>query len=109
MDRTRQYTVTWSPRAVRQLVSILKDARHGRDNPRWVRVKAKECQEECERRLANFPDLRERYSVNGQLCNGMTLRAVPVQIMFRGVEDGQEISIFLCRWAMQDISGPRNP
>lgn len=107
MGRERRYVVTWTPRAVRQLAALLNDSRHGKKNLEWRKRKASTCRGEAERRLEVFPNLRDRYVVDGVLCNAITLRSFPAQIMYREGEEGT-IVIFFCRWAQQDTTGPQD-
>jgi len=102
------FDIVWATRAVDKLTAMLEDARHAQGNPEWVSRKLEECLTEGVRRLSSFPDLRNRYQVNGQWCNALTLRAFPAQVFFR-LNDVGSIVIFSCRWARQDVSGSSNP
>lgn len=59
------------------------------------------------RRLETFPDLRTRYVIQGMKCGAMTLKALPLQVFYRQVA-AEEITIFECRWATQDRTGPQD-
>ena len=107
-ERAVQLAVVWTPQAVDKLTRMLEDARHAQGNPEWVPLKLEECLAEGVNRLVTFPDLRNRYRINGLWCNGMTLRAFPAQVFFRLTRTGS-IAIFSCRWARQDAKGPHNP
>jgi hypothetical protein len=107
-EGSSEFEVIWAVRAVDKLTSMLEDARHAQGNPDWVIRKLEECLTEGIRRLTAFPDLRNRYQVNGQWCNGMTLRVFPAQVFYR-ITKAASIVIFSCRWARQDVSGPSNP
>lgn len=104
---TRRFEVVWTGEALQGLLALLRDARHAEDNPDWVDRKFDECVAEGIKRLQLFPDLRSRYTVKGYECNGATLRAFPTQIFFRLTKIGA-VSIFWCRWAGQDLIGPRD-
>lgn len=103
-----EFAVIWTVQAVDKLTTMLEDAKHAQGNPDWVPRKLEECLSEAVQRLTAFPDLRNRYHINGLWCNGMTLRTFPAQVFFRLTKTGS-IAIFSCRWARQDVSGPRNP
>lgn len=106
-ERPTRHRVSWTKRANRRLMDMLEDARRAEGNPDWVLTKYEECWEESDSRLGTFPDLRVRYTVSGVPCNGITLRCFPVQIFYRLIGTDQ-IRIFACQWAQQDISGPQS-
>lgn len=87
-----QFAVVWTPQAVDKLTTMLEDARHAQGNPEWVLLKLEECLAEGVSRLVTFPDLRNRYRINGLWCNGMTLRAFPAQVFFRLTSTGSIVS-----------------
>jgi hypothetical protein len=80
--------VIWAVRAVDKLTTMLEDAWHAQGNPEWVTRKLEECLVEAVRRLTAFPDLRNRYQIDGQWCNAMTLRAFPAQVFYRLTKAG---------------------
>lgn len=105
MDRAN-LPVEWLPRAVEKLFVMLNDARHGKDNPEWVERKLEECLLEGVDRLRAFPDLRNRYVMDGLRCNAMALRTFPAQVFYRLNNKGIVV-IFRCQWARQDVTGPK--
>lgn len=57
---------------------MIEDAKRAIGNPEWVDRKYEECLAEGIQRLQTFPDLRDRYILEGFPCNGFTLWAFPV-------------------------------
>jgi hypothetical protein len=71
-----------------------------------VDSKLEECLTEGIQRLRTFPDLRPQYVIENQPCDGITLRALEVQIFYRLNKKGS-VAIFSCRWASLDKTGPQ--
>lgn len=104
-QRPPRYTILWTKRANGRLMTMLEDTRQADSDPEWIFRMYERCLDECDSRLATFPDMRVRFAVSGIPCSGLTLMCFPVQVFYR-LFGYDQIRIFACRWARQDISGP---